>query len=183
MKDMQEYRYLNYDKTFTFCIKVFEKHGLSSEDGTIITDVLLESDLLGIESHGLQRLEMYCSGMKMGRINLSVKPEILFQTPVSALLDAHECFGQLVGVKAMNIAIEKAKSSGIALVTVRNSTHYGIAGYYAMMAAKQRLLGITMTNTEALVLPTFGKTPIMGTNPIALAMPATPYPLYIDNGH
>ncbi|MDR0656907.1 MAG: Ldh family oxidoreductase [Treponema sp.] len=177
---MDDYRYLDYSKTVRLCEEVFQKNGYSAEDAAIITDVLLESDLMGIESHGIQRLELYCSGIDMGRIFPVAKPEVVQETPVSAVVDAHESIGHLAGVFSMNLAIKKAKSTGIAVVTVRNSTHYGIAGYYAMMAAKENLLGLSMTNTEALVLPTFGKKAMMGTNPIAVAMPAKPYPFYLD---
>jgi LDH2 family malate/lactate/ureidoglycolate dehydrogenase len=177
---MSEYYYFNYQKIVSLCKKVFGKNGYSAEDAAIITDVLLESDLMGIESHGLQRLELYCSGIDMGRIFPAAKLEIVKETPVSAVVDAHESIGHLAGVFSMKLAIKKAKESGMAIVTVRNSTHYGIAGYYSMMAAKENLLGISLTNSEALVPPTFGKRPMMGTNPISAAMPASPYPFYLD---
>ena len=123
---------------------------------------------------------MYYNGIQDGRINAGAKIQVTNETPVSALIDGDDGFGHVSGKMAMQMAIDKAKQSGIGLVLVKNSTHYGIAGYYSMMAAKQGVLGMSMTNTEALVVPTFGKTPMLGTNPIALTMPASPLPLHID---
>lgn len=177
---MTGYRKLDYEKIKIFAQKTIESFGISAEDSETVIKVLLESDLMGIESHGLQRLNMYCTGMNLGRINPKGIPEIVNETPVSAVIDAHEAFGQIAGSLGMNMAIEKAKKTGIGMVVIKNSTHYGIAGYYSMMAAKEGLLGMSMTNTEALVLPTFGKAPMLGTDPIALTMPADPYPLHID---
>jgi LDH2 family malate/lactate/ureidoglycolate dehydrogenase len=177
---MDDYYFLNYKKIVEFCEKVFQKNGYAPGDAACITSVLIESDLMGIESHGIQRLELYCHGIEIGRIFVSAKPEIVKETPFAAVVDAHECIGHIAGNFSMRLAIDKAKSCGIGLVTVRNSTHYGIAGYYAMMAARENLLGISLTNAEALVLPTYGKRPMMGTNPISAAMPARLYPYYLD---
>ena len=110
----------------------------------------------------------------------SAMSEIVRETPVSAVIDAHDAIGQPVSVAAMQMAIDKAKKAGVGIVVVRDSNHYGIAGYYAKMAADQGLLGISMTNTEALVVPTFSKQPMMGTNPIAVSMPGTPHPFHLD---
>ncbi|HBP38355.1 MAG TPA: malate dehydrogenase, partial [Clostridiales bacterium] len=109
-----------------------------------------------------------------------VKPEIVFETPLSAVIDAHDAMGQVTAADGMRLAIEKAKKTGVGLVQVRDSNHYGIAGYYAKMAADQDLLGICMTNTEAIMVPTFGKEAMLGTNPIAVAMPAEPVPFMFD---
>lgn len=177
---MVDYRRLDYETIKDFCRLVFEGYGIAPEDSRTIAEVLLASDLMGIESHGLQRLNMYCTSMNIGRINPKGRPRVVRETTLSAVVDADQAFGQIAGVMAMNLAIRKAKQAGMGMVVVNNSTHYGIAGYYSMMAAKQELLGVSMTNTEALVLPTFGKTPMLGTNPIALTMPARPYPLHID---
>lgn len=177
---MGEYRYLNFEKMNDFCLEVFQNLGMSKKDSQTITDVLLESDLMGIESHGLQRLIMYYNGIQVGRINPKAQVKVVKETPVSALIDGDDGFGHVAGKMAMQMAIDKAKEIGIGLVLVKNSTHYGIAGYYSMMAAKQGVLGMSMTNTEALVVPTFGKTPMVGTNPIAVTMPASPLPLHVD---
>ncbi|MCI8549770.1 MAG: Ldh family oxidoreductase [Lachnospiraceae bacterium] len=174
------YRYLDDKKIEEFSKEVFKRYGYSEEDCAQIADVLLTSDRMGIESHGVQRLIMYVNSIKLGRIHKGAVPEIVKETPLSAVIDAHEAFGQPCAVKAMQLAIDKAKKSGIAMVTVRNSNHYGIAGYYAKMAADQGMMGISMTNAEALVVPTFGKQPMMGTNPIAVSMPAAPHPFHLD---
>ena len=177
---MANYHYLNYEKVFEFCKSYFMSIGVSEEGSATIADVLTTSDLMGIESHGLQRMIMYHGGVKSGRIKPTAQPVVERETPVSAVINANDGFGHIVGKMAMQMAIDKAKKSGIGMVVVNNSTHYGIAGYYSMMAAKQGVLGFSMTNTEALVVPTFGKTPMIGTNPIAVTTPASPYPLHID---
>ncbi len=175
-----EYRKFEYEKVRALAKRVFEWYQFSPEDAETITDVLLASDLYGIESHGVQRLTLYPYGIDIGRIKVNAEIEVVKETPVSALIDAHESMGQLSGTLAMKMAIEKAKKSGIGMALVKNSNHYGIAGYYSMMAAKEGLLGMSMTNTEALVVPTFGKRPIMGTNPIAVTMPASPTFFHLD---
>lgn len=169
-----------YNQLKTFCTDAFLKFGFTPAEADIIVDVLLTSDLYGIESHGMQRLVRYHKGIEKGLIKVDAKPEIVFETPVSAVIEGHDCMGQLVSYKAMNIAIEKAKKVGMAVVTVRNSNHYGIAGYYAKMACKEGLIGMSMTNSEAIMVPTFGKKAMLGSNPIAIAMPAEPYDFFFD---
>lgn len=163
-----------------FCMDAFQKFGFTKEEARIISDVLLLSDLYGIESHGMQRLVRYHKGIEKGWIDVHAKPEVVFETPVSAVIDAHKGMGQIVSYKAMNIAIQKAKASGMAIVTVRNSNHYGIAGYYAKMACDQGLVGMAMTNSEAIMVPTNARMSMIGSNPIALAVPAEPYPFFFD---
>lgn len=164
----------------SFCKEAFGKFGFTEEESNIITDVLLTSDKYGIESHGMQRLSRYHKGIEKGLINIHAKPEIVFETPVSAVIEGHDGMGQLIGYKAMNLAIEKAKKSGVAIVSARNSNHYGIAGYYAKMACDQGLIGMSFTNSEAIMVPTFAKKAMLGSNPIAIAMPAEPYPFFFD---
>lgn len=163
-----------------FCLDAFTRIGFKPEESKIITDVLMLSDLYGIESHGMQRLVRYHKGIEKGTIKLGAKPEIVFETPVSAVIDAHEGMGQLVGHQAMELAIEKAKKSGVGIVSVRNSNHYGIAGYYAKMACDQGLIGFSATNSEAIMVPTFGRMAMIGSNPIAMSAPAKPYPFFFD---
>ena len=171
----------SYEQLKTFCTDAFLKFGFTAEESAIIVDVLLTSDLYGIESHGMQRLVRYHKGIEKGLIKIDAKPEIVFETPVSAVIEGHDGMGQLLGHYAMNIAIAKAKQSGMAIVTVRNSNHYGIAGYYAKMACKEGLIGMSMTNSEAIMVPTFGKKAMLGSNPIAIAMPAEPYDFFFDS--
>lgn len=170
----------SYENLKKFCTDAFFKFGFNKEQSDIIVDVLLTSDLYGIESHGMQRLVRYHKGIEKGLIKVGAEPEIVFETPVSAVIEGNDGMGQLLGHKAMTIAIEKAKQTGMAIVTVRNSNHYGIAGYYAKMACKEGLIGMSMTNSEAIMVPTFGRKAMLGSNPIAIAMPAEPYDFFFD---
>ena len=165
----------------------FQNVGFTKEESAIITDVLLTADMYGIESHGMQRLSRYDNGLKSGLIKKDAEPEVVFETPVSAVIDGHDGMGQLISYKAMTMAIEKAKKSGIGIVTARNSNHYGIAGYYALMAVKEGLVGLSTTNSEAIMVPTFASKAMLGSNPLAVAVPplavavpADPYPFFFD---
>ncbi len=170
----------SYEELKKFCTDAFLKFGFNQEESDIIVDVLLTSDLYGIESHGMQRLVRYHKGIEKGLIKPQAKPEVVFETPVSAVIEGNDGMGQLLGYKAMNMAIEKAKKVGMAIVTVRNSNHYGIAGYYAKMACREGLIGMSMTNSEAIMVPTFGRKAMLGSNPFALAVPAEPYDFFFD---
>ncbi len=170
----------SYEELKKFCTDAFLKFGFDKKQCEIIVDVLLTSDLYGIESHGMQRLVRYHKGIEKGLIKVGAQSEIVFETPVSAVIEGNDGMGQLLGYKAMNLAIEKAKKTGMAIVTVRNSNHYGIAGYYAKMACKEGLIGMSMTNSEAIMVPTFGRKAMLGSNPIAIAMPAEPYDFFFD---
>ena len=174
------YIYLPYESLKVFTNEVFSRHGFSLEDSQTITDVLLCADLFGIESHGIQRLIRYHQALKAGEIDPNIHPLVVHDTPISAVIDAQRAIGHVVGVKAMRLAIEKAKNSGIGMVAVRNSSHYGIAGYYTTLTLEADMMGISLTNTEAISPPTFGKQPMLGTNPIAFAMPADPIPFWFD---
>lgn len=174
------YQHWQYETLNQLCNDAFVKFGFTAQEAKIITDVLLLSDLYGIESHGMQRLTRYHKSIVKGMIKVDAKPEVLFETPVSAVIDGHDGMGQIIGHKAMEMAIEKAKTAGIGMVSVRNSNHYGIAGYYAKMACDQGLIGISCTNTNPIMVPTYGRTAMLGTNPIALAMPAQPYDFFFD---
>ena len=169
-----QYHHVEYGKLHEFCVKVFQGYGFNEEEAGQITDVLLAADLSGIESHGVQRLIRYHKEITSGLVKIDAKPEVVFETPLSAVIEGNDCMGQVLSVDAMNLAIEKAKKSGFGMVTVRNSNHYGIAGYYTKLAAEQGLIGMCMTNTEAIMVPTFGRQAMLGTNPIAFAMPAEP---------
>ena len=110
------------------------------------------SDMYGIQSHGMQRVVRYHKGIEKGLIDIKAKPEVVFETPVSAVVEGHDAMGQLVGHFAMELAIKKAKESGIGIVSARNSNHYGIAGYYADLALKEGLIGFSCTNSEAIMV-------------------------------
>lgn len=160
--------------------RIFEKEGFSSEDARAIADVLMQADLFGIESHGAQRLMYYHRNIRSGSVNVSAKPEVLRETPVSALIDGHFGMGALVAQFAMRMAIERAKQSGVGMAVVRNSSHYGIAGYYTLMAEREGLAAFSMTNTGPIMVPTFGREMMLGTNPMAFCMPADPVPFWFD---
>lgn len=160
--------------------RIFEKEGFAPADACTIADVLMQADLFGIESHGAQRMMYYHQNIASGSVNVEAQIETVRETPVSALLDAHFAMGQLSGARAMRMAIEKAKATGVGVVCVRNSSHYGIAGYYPLMAAKEGLCAFSMTNTGPIMVPTFGREMMLGTNPLAFCMPAEPYPFWFD---
>ena len=164
----------SYDTLNTFCKDVFQSFGFSEQESEEIKDVLLKADLYGIESHGMQRMVRYHKGIQKGTIHPEAKPEVVFETPISAVIDGHNGMGQLISIYAMKKAIEKAKTTGVGIVSVRNSNHFGIAGYYAKMACDEGLMGMACTNSEAIMVPTFGRKAMLGSNPIAVAMPADP---------
>jgi len=177
---MTKFYNFSYEQLNSFSKEAFRRFGFTDEESSIITDVLLLSDLYGIDSHGIQRMVRYHKSIESGMIDIAAKPEVVFETPVSAVIDGKNAMGQLVGHMAMQLAIKKAKENAIAIVTVRNSNHYGIAGYYAKMACKEGLIGISVTNTKAIMVPTFGRMAMLGSNPIAVAMPAEPYDFFFD---
>ena len=174
------YQVLYYNDLKYFCEEAFERFGFNKKDSAFITDVLLLSDLYGIDSHGTQRIVMYHDLINGGNIDIDAQPEIVMETPVSAVIDGKRGMGHLIARYAAETAIEKAKLSGIGIVTVRNSNHYGIAGYYSKMACNEGLIGISMTNSRVSVVPTFSKTPMLGTNPFAFCIPANPQPFNFD---
>ena len=177
---MADYVKLPVDTLDSFCMTAFKKLGFKKSECRIITDVLLMSDKFGIESHGMQRLVRYHKGIEKGLIKVDAKPEIVHETSTSAVIDAHDAMGQLAGHKAMKLAIKKAKKSGVGIVSVKNSNHFGIAGYYAKLACDEGLIGLAFTNSEAIMVPTFGKLAMLGSNPIAMAVPAEPYDFFFD---
>lgn len=155
-----------------FCGRVFERLGVPAEDAMVAADVLVSADLRGLDSHGVARLRRYVAGLREGAMKPRPEVKVVCETPVAALLDGGAGLGQVVGVRGMKLAIEKALRLGVGLVAVRNSNHYGIAAYYAMMALEHDLIGFSMTNASPLVVPTFGREAILGTNPISVAVPA-----------
>ena len=163
-----------------FMERVFEAEGFCQEDAKKIADVLMLADLFGIESHGAQRMMYYHQNIKSGSVNVRAMPEIVRETPVSALIDGHFAMGQLAASFAMETAISKAKETGVGIVAVRNSSHFGIAGYYTLMAEKEGLASFSMTNTGPIMVPTFGREMMLGTNPLAFCMPAEPVPFWFD---
>ena len=177
---MGNFVYIQEEKLNAFCQDAFEGFGFSPEEAGIIKDVLMMSDMYGIQSHGMQRVVRYHKGIEKGLIDINAKPEVVFETPVSAVIEGHDAMGQLVGHYAMELAIKKAKETGVGIVSARNSNHYGIAGYYANLALKEGLIGFSCTNSEAIMVPTFARKAMLGSNPIAFTMPAEPYNFFFD---
>jgi len=169
---MEEYQKIRIDVLKGFVTDVFKKLGISEEDAGITADVLIASDKRGISSHGVARLGRYVKGIKNGVMKPKAEMKIEKETDNTLLISGEDGLGQPVSYKTMKLVIEKAKKNNVAFASVHNSNHYGIAGYYSMMALKEDLIGISTTNSAPLVLPTFGKTMLIGTNPISLAAPA-----------
>ncbi|HOK81642.1 MAG TPA: Ldh family oxidoreductase [Clostridia bacterium] len=170
-------------KTITdFVVDAFVGVGVPREDAEICADVLLESDKRGIESHGVNRFKpIYIDRINIGIQNPVTNFEILRETPTTAVVDGHDGMGQVIGYKAMKMAIEKAKKYGMGMVAVRNSCHYGIAGYYASMAIKEGMIGITGTNARPSIAPTFGVENMLGTNPLTIGFPTDEeFPFILD---
>ena len=164
--------FLDWKTAYDFITDAFVGYGVPLEDAKICTDVLLESDKRGIESHGCNRFKpIYIDRIVDGIQNPITNYEIIKETETTAVVDGHDGMGQVIGYKSMKIAIEKAKKYGMGMVVVRNSCHYGIAGYYASMAAKAGCIGITGTNARPSVAPTFGVEGMFGTNPLTIGIP------------
>ncbi len=163
---------VNTDALRAFCARVFVKLDVPPSDAEITADVLVSASLRGVDSHGVARLRRYVQGLQDGLMLAHAQERVITETNATALIDAGGGLGQPVSYRAMQHAIEKAADHGVGLVAVRNSNHYGIAGYYAMMALPHDMIGMSLTNADVSVLPTFGLFPMLGTNPIAVAAPA-----------
>ena len=174
--------FISWQLADDFMTAVFEKMGVPTEDARLCADVLLESDRRGIESHGWNRFKpIYIDRIKSGILNPVTKIDILKETPTTAVLDANDGMGMVASKKAMDMCIEKAHKYGMGMVAVRNSSHYGIAGYWTGLAAKENMIGISGTNARPSVAPTFGVENMLGTNPLTFSMPTDePFPFTLD---
>ena len=180
---MQEKRpFISWELAEDFMAAVFEKHGVPESDAHICAEVLLESDRRGIESHGCNRFKpIYIDRIRDGILNPKTEFEIVKETATTAVADGHNGMGMVIGIKAMQLAIDKAKAYGMGMVAVRNSTHYGIAGYYATMCTENDMIGITGTNARPSIAPTFGVENMLGTNPITFGLPTDEdFPFVLD---
>ncbi len=167
-----EFRIVRAEPLTAFCQQVFERMGVPIPDAHATSEVLVKADLRGIESHGVARLRRYYPGLKNGVMVPKPAMKVVHETPLTALLDGGAALGQVAGVKGMEMAIEKAKAAGLGFVSVRNSNHFGISAYYSLMALKHDFIGISLTNSDAYVVPTFGREVMLGTNPISVTIPA-----------
>jgi LDH2 family malate/lactate/ureidoglycolate dehydrogenase len=178
---MEETTHIPADVIRSFMIDVFEALGTPPDDARICAEVLIESDLRGIESHGVGRLKYYYDRIQLGLHQTVTKMEIVKETETTAVLDGHHGMGHVIAYHAMRLAMDKARRYGLGAVAVRNGTHYGIAGYYPLMAAKEGMIGLSVTNARPSQVPTFGAEPMLGTNPIAFAAPSDMgYPFWFD---
>jgi LDH2 family malate/lactate/ureidoglycolate dehydrogenase len=159
-----------------FTENIFTAMGCSTEHSRLAADVLLKSDLRGIDSHGVARLNGYVRLWEKKRINTSPDIKIVHETPTTATVDGDAGLGLIVAPFAMQVAIDKAEKYGSGWVSVRNSNHFGIAGYHALMAVEKDMIGFAMTNASPLVSPTYSNERLLGTNPMCYAFPAGKYP-------
>ena len=162
-----------------FTRTVFEKMGCSPEDAKMATDVFIAAELRGYSSHGMIRIKDYFQLWKADRINVKPNVKIVHESPSTAVVDGDGAIGMIAATKSMQIAIEKAKTAGTGWVSTRGSNHFGIAGFYSMMALEQDMIGICMTIANPLVAPTFSVSQMLGTNPIAVAVPAGIHPPFV----
>jgi len=169
--DTNEFAYLNLETLENFICDVMVGVGVPKNDSRIVADVLIASDKRGIDSHGIARLKMYYDRIKRGQQLPTTKLTIKREAPAIALIDANNGMGHVAAKKAMELAIKKAKNVGISLVAVGHSNHFGIAGYYALMAVEKGMIGICGTNARPAIAPTWGVEPMLGTNPFTIAVP------------
>lgn len=168
-----------YRSLFDFTNQVFRAIGCREDQAVLAAEVLLSADLRGIDSHGIARLPGYVRLWEVNRIQPGNDPFVIHESPSTAVVDGNGGLGLVVAPYAMKVAVEKAALSGTGWVSVQNSSHFGIAGYHAMMALPHDMIGIAMTNASPLVAPTFSRERLLGTNPIAMAIPAGEEPAFV----
>ena len=174
--------YLSWDLVGNFMEDAFVAYGVPREDAKICADVLMESDRQGIESHGSNRFKpVYLDRIEEGILNPVTDYEVVKETPSTLVIDANDGMGMVASYKTMQSLIEKARKNGISMAAVRNSSHYGIAGYWPLMAVREGMIGITGTNARSSIAPTFGVENMLGTNPLTFGMPTDEdFPFMLD---
>lgn len=174
--------YEPFDKLENFMVDVFIKVGVPEGDAKICAEVLIDADKRGIDSHGIGRFKpIYIDRIKAKLQSPITQISIIKESPTTAVIDGNNGMGMVIAKKSMDMAIQKAKKYGLGMTVVRNSTHYGFAGYYAIMATKQDMIGITGTNARPSIAPTFGVENMLGTNPLVFGMPTDEdFPFVID---
>jgi L-2-hydroxycarboxylate dehydrogenase (NAD+) len=170
--EVDEIEYVPAEVLQGFVEQVFVALGTPPDDARICAEVLVASDLRGIESHGVGRLKVYYERIRAGVQLVKTEMEIVKETETTAVVDGHHGMGAVIAFRSMRLAMDKARQYGLGAVAVRNSTHFGIAGYYALMAAREGMMGLAVTNARPVIAPTFGAEPMLGTNPIAFAAPS-----------
>ena len=177
-----ECAWVDFDILESFMTEILIRKGVPEKDAAIVSEVLITADKRGIDSHGIGRFKtIYIDRLDAGILNPVTKVDVIKETPTTAVLDGNNGMGHVISVKAMDMAINKAGESGIAMVAVRNTTHYGIAGYYVMMATECDMIGITGTNARPSIAPTFGVENMLGTNPLTFGLPTDEeFPFVID---
>ena len=169
---MDEWLKIKINNLKDFVVNVFTKLGTEEKNAEIVADVLLAANKRGINSHGVARLRRYVNGIKSGMIKPNAEMKIIKETSNTLLVSGEAGFGQVTSYYTMKKVIDNALKNNVAFAAVKNSNHYGIAAYYSMMALEKELIGISLTNSAPLVVPTFAKDAILGTNPISIAVPA-----------
>lgn len=175
-------KYANFETLRSFMFDCLKAAGVPESDAEIVADVLLEADKMGIDSHGINRLKpIYIDRIRDGILNAVTQIDVIKESPATAVLDGNNGMGHVVSKHAMQMAIDKAAVYGLGMVAVRNSSHYGIAGYYGLMAARNNMIGITGTNARPSIAPTFGIDNMLGTNPLTFVMPSDEeFPFFLD---
>lgn len=171
---------LTFEREKKIICTLLKELKVPDKEAEVTAEVLAEGDLRGLGSHGILRLPYILRALKRGTIVPDAEVKVVRQTSAAALLDGGHGLGHPVAVRAMRLAIEKAKEHGVGAVGVRNSNHFGIAGYYAQLAAGEGLVGVVTTTTDSLVHPWGGAEPVLGTNAFSIAIPAEPYPILMD---
>jgi len=169
-----------YERIRDFIRDLFRSAGLPEADAEIAADAVLIADMRGVETHGVQRMDFYLKGLRLGNVKPDAQMTVVREMPSTIALDGNGGLGLVMAHRAMKRCIEKAEETGICLATMRSSSHFGIAGMYALMAAERGMGGMAMTNTSPLVVPMFARKPALGTNPIAFAIPTGGKPFCLD---
>ena len=177
-----EKKYIPFKELEKFMVDVMVKAGICEEDARIVEDVLIQADKYGIDSHGVNRLKsIYLDRIKEGILNPVTNYKVIRDGPTTAVIDGQNGMGHVISYHAMKLAIEKAKKFGMSMITVRNSSHYGFAGYYALMAVRENMIGVTGTNARPSIAPTFGVESMLGTNPMTFGIPSDEsFPFLLD---
>jgi LDH2 family malate/lactate/ureidoglycolate dehydrogenase len=175
-------KYIPFEVLEKFMMNVLVKAGIPEKDARTIGDVLIQADKFGFDSHGVNRLKsIYLDRIKEGILNPVTNYKIIKEGPTTAVVDGQNGMGHVVSYYAMSLAIEKAKKFGMGMVTVRNSSHFGFAGYYPLMAVRENMIGITGTNARPSIAPTFGVENMLGTNPMTFGIPSDEsFPFLLD---